>query len=406
MKLKSIRAAVLRGVADQPRTAGNASIRRTCNFFELCRCRRSKPVRQYQLTDQARHRHHRRESQLRSRVRHLCATRRRAGLEPALRGHRQQPTAAPDRTSTRPSSRRPVTARPTPSCSTRPRARLPNGVLPAPLVGGPKDSYVTGDSLTLAQQSENGLPSDYYPYLVHGGTGQTSKTPDMRITNVDALPPGPFQLTNGKAFTYDSYAASPVHRFYQMWQQLDCSLEHATREQPSGCDARLFSWVEVTVGAGTNGRPAGQLQHRVRGRRAPPPAKAPRRWASTTCSRATRPTSSSLRRHYAMSDNFHQSVNGGTGANHIMLGHGDAIWFSDGTGNAADAAAQRRGRHGHRRMPASSTRSRIPNRCRQAPTTGTPKTATAAAPFGARLLRRRLLQRLRRSDPAGRAARS
>ena len=38
---------------------------------------------------------------------------------------------------------------------------------------------------------------------------------------------------------------------------------------------------------------------------------------------------------YAMSDNFHQSVNGGTGANHIMLGHGDAIWFSDGNGNAA-----------------------------------------------------------------------
>jgi phospholipase C len=36
-----------------------------------------------------------------------------------------------------------------------------------------------------------------------------------------------------------------------------------------------------------------------------------------------------------MSDNFHQSVNGGTGANHIMLGHGDAIWFSDGNGNAA-----------------------------------------------------------------------
>jgi phospholipase C len=38
--------------------------------------------------------------------------------------------------------------------------------------------------------------------------------------------------------------------------------------------------------------------------------------------------------HYAMSDNFHQSVQGGTGANHIMLGHGDAIWFSDGKGYA------------------------------------------------------------------------
>ncbi len=38
---------------------------------------------------------------------------------------------------------------------------------------------------------------------------------------------------------------------------------------------------------------------------------------------------------YSMSDNFHQSVNGGTGANHIMLGHGDMIWFSDGKGNPA-----------------------------------------------------------------------
>ena len=34
-----------------------------------------------------------------------------------------------------------------------------------------------------------------------------------------------------------------------------------------------------------------------------------------------------------MSDNYHQAVNGGTGANHIMLGTGDAIWFSDGNGN-------------------------------------------------------------------------
>jgi phospholipase C len=36
-----------------------------------------------------------------------------------------------------------------------------------------------------------------------------------------------------------------------------------------------------------------------------------------------------------MSDNFHQSVDGGTGANHIMLGHADAIWFSDAKGNPA-----------------------------------------------------------------------
>ena len=50
--------------------------------------------------------------------------------------------------------------------------------------------------------------------------------------------------------------------------------------------------------------------------------------------------------HYAMSDNFHQSVNGGTGANHIMFGHGDAIWFSDGKGNAVHPSSQRRSRGG------------------------------------------------------------
>jgi len=130
-----------------------------------------------------------------------------------------------------------------------PKLSFPNKSLPAPLVGGPKDSYVTGDSLTLAEQSENGLPTSYYPDLVSGGTGLTSQTPDTRITDVNSLPPGPFQLTNGTAFVYNSYAASPVHRFYQMWQQLDCSLDHATYENPSGCDAKLFPWVEVTVGA-------------------------------------------------------------------------------------------------------------------------------------------------------------
>ena len=37
----------------------------------------------------------------------------------------------------------------------------------------------------------------------------------------------------------------------------------------------------------------------------------------------------SLADNYAMSDNYHQAVMGGTGANHIMMGTGDAIWFSD-----------------------------------------------------------------------------
>jgi phospholipase C len=215
------------------------------------------------------------------------------------------------------------------------KTTFPGNVLPAPLVGGAQDSYVKDDSLSLAIQSENGLPSDYYAYLVTGGTGQASKTPDARITNVNDLPPGPFQLTNGDTFTYNSYAASPVHRFYQMWQQLDCSAHRATSSNPSGCDAKLFPWVETTVGAGTNGitQPANfSIDYS--------PNSVTTGEGSTAMGfynvqNGDVPYFKQLADTYSMSDNFHQSVNGGTGANHIMLGHGDAIWFSDGKGNPA-----------------------------------------------------------------------
>jgi phospholipase C len=217
-----------------------------------------------------------------------------------------------------------------------PKLDFGGDVLPAPLVGGAKDSYIPNDSISLAEASENGLPSDYYQFLVSGGTGLTSDTPDTRITNVNDLPAGPFQLTNKKLFDYNAYAASPVHRFYQMWQQLDCSREHITEENGSGCNAKLFSWVEVTVGAGTNGlaQPGNFDINYLPG-------------AKTTGEGSTAlgfynvqqgdvPYFKSLADTYAMSDNFHQSVQGGTGANHIMFGHGDAIWFSDGNGHAKE----------------------------------------------------------------------
>jgi phospholipase C len=39
-----------------------------------------------------------------------------------------------------------------------------------------------------------------------------------------------------------------------MWQQLDCSAAHATASNPTGCLVDLFAWVEVSVGAGSNGK--------------------------------------------------------------------------------------------------------------------------------------------------------
>jgi len=280
-----------------------------------------------------------------------------------------------------------------------PKQEFPSNQLPAPEAAGPEyaQGYFTtsacktatgsaattcaASALTLAQQTESGLPDaadanglTYYQSLVSGGTGQYAYTPDARIVNFDSLPAGPFQLTNGTrkpttgySFTYTDYSASPVHRFYQMWQQLNCNLENASWENPSGCNGQLFSWVENTVGAGTNGltqtayaqgyyaKSFSEFFEYPSGYSASNPPTAAQWTASdyklydsvpTTTGEGSSalgfynvqqgdvPYFKSLADSYAMSDNFHQSVNGGTGANHIMFGHGDAIWFSDGAGHA------------------------------------------------------------------------
>ncbi len=136
---------------------------------------------------------------------------------------------------------------------------------------------------------------------------------------------------------YNDYAASPVHRFYQMWQQLNCSEEHASWENPSGCNAKLFSWVEVTVGAGTNGAAQPPNFSTEYSPTATTTGEGSTALGFYNVQQGDAPYFKSLADTYAMSDNFHQSVNGGTGANHIMFGHGDAIWFSDGNGHALPA---------------------------------------------------------------------
>ena len=104
---------------------------------------------------------------------------------------------------------------------------------------------------------------------------------------------------------------------------------------------RLFPWVEVTVGAGTNGiaQPADfSTEYTATGATT---GEGSTSMGFYNVQQGDVPYFKKLADNYAMSDNFHQSVNGGTGANHIMLGHGDAIWFSDGNGNACRSSAQR-----------------------------------------------------------------
>ena len=206
-----------------------------------------------------------------------------------------------------------------------PSNNTPYAVLPPALAGG----YTTAPfpDIATAKAFENGLPDDYYVYLTTGGTGLAPRSLDTRIPNADKLPNGPFQITSA-TLPYDAYAASPVHRFYQMWQQFDCKASRATRSNPSGCKNDLWPWVETTIGAGSNGNP------QPAGFNDTSTGEGSTAMGFYNVLQGDAPYLKFLADNYAMSDNFHQSVMGGTGANHVMLGSGDGIWFSDGRGHA------------------------------------------------------------------------
>lgn len=208
-----------------------------------------------------------------------------------------------------------------------PSGNVPYSVLPPVLAGG----YTTPPfpDVATAKLYEYGLPDDYYVYLTTGGTGLSHGDVDTRVPNATTLPSGPFQLTSN-THPYDSYDNSPVHRFYQMWQQFDCNAANATTWNPSGCRGDLFPWVEDTIGAGSNGltQPAGFNDTTTK--------EGSTSMGFYNMLQGDAPYLKYLADHYAMSDNYHQAVMGGTGANHVMLGAGDAIWFSDGNGNPTE----------------------------------------------------------------------
>jgi phospholipase C len=222
--------------------------------------------------------------------------------------------------------------------------KTPYSTSPAPLNGGPTNVCADNGICTMgdATSSENGLDQNYYQFLLTGGTGLTGKVPDSRIAGVhntapySTLPPGPFQLTkNPTKFPYDSFAASPVHRFYQMWQQEDCNAAYVTKWNGSGCKADLFTWTEVTVGSNVNGKaqPANFSTDYAPGKVTTGEGATAMGFYNVLDGDA--PYSKFLADNFAMSDNYHQPAMGGTGLDSIILGFGDAIWFSDANGKAA-----------------------------------------------------------------------
>ena len=190
--------------------------------------------------------------------------------------------------------------------------------------------FPVGTPLTLLAAVEPSLDADDLTLLETGGaaagTGATQDfelpDTDARVENFDHLPNGPFPLEGAK-LPYDSYTGDTTHRLFEMWQQSDCSLRNATRQNPSGCLNDLYPFV-ITSYTSEPDAGAGGLVDDNGGANS---------MAFYNMQKGEVPVLKKLADQYSMSDNFHQSVMGGTGANHIMLGSGDAFFWSDGKGH-------------------------------------------------------------------------
>ncbi|HEY3641996.1 MAG TPA: alkaline phosphatase family protein [Xanthobacteraceae bacterium] len=172
-----------------------------------------------------------------------------------------------------------------------------------------------------------GLPPQSQFLFGTGGTGLSfTLGPDTRITNVNTLPPGPFQMT-GPTMPYDAFTGDTIHQFFQMYQQMDCAIdkEHVSRGNPTGCLHDLQSAITTTFATGP-----GQTPHDTG-----------QTMAFFNVQQGDAPILKKLADQYTMSDNYHQPVMGGTGPDSVPLGFADQVFFGDGSGNPLKPAANR-----------------------------------------------------------------
>jgi len=206
--------------------------------------------------------------------------------------------------------------------------KSPYSVLPQPSLNfSPTQPFFPASTPTSVLAAvEPSLETKDLRLLTTGAATGFSQTfvqpdPDTRIQNFNNLPNGPFPLEGAK-LPYDSYTGDTTHRLFEMWQQSDCNINNATPENPSGCLNDLYPFVITTYtnqfdpffkGIDDNGGGNSMAFYNVQ--------------------KGDAPFLKHLADEFSISDNFHQSFMGGTGANHVMLGTGNPIFWSDGQGN-------------------------------------------------------------------------
>ena len=209
--------------------------------------------------------------------------------------------------------------------------KAPYATLPAPTLNFAPTATIfpPGTPGPLLQAVEPSLDADDLNLLTTGAATEFTQTselpdPDTRVQNFANLPNGPFPL-QGTLLPYDSYTGDTTHRLFEMWQQSDCNIANATRRNPSGCLSDLYPFVitNYTSEPDPFSFPVpGQVDDNGGGNS----------MAFYNVQKGDAPVLKRLADLYSMSDNYHQAVMGGTGANHVMMGTGDAIFWSDGNG--------------------------------------------------------------------------
>jgi phospholipase C len=168
-----------------------------------------------------------------------------------------------------------------------------------------------GPFKTIAEASiEKDMDPASLDILTTGFSGLKTGVVDTRVPGAGTLE-GPFQM-QGPQLTDDDYTGDTTHRFYQDWQQEDCTASGSTKANNSGCKADLFPFVMATYA--TNNSMGNSM-------------------GFYNAEQGEAPILKQLADRFTLGDNFHQSFHGGTGANHFMLGTGDAAFWSDGKGN-------------------------------------------------------------------------
>jgi phospholipase C len=144
------------------------------------------------------------------------------------------------------------------------------------------------------------LPQPY----AWGAFGQRKDVPDARFSA--NMPNGPFQIT--KYVSYGTHTGDPIHRFFQMWQQLD------------GGKNDLFVWTAETVGMGPSNGKLPLANHRT--------FQGAISMGFYNMATGDAPYIRQLADEYAIADNYHQSVLGGTTGNYLALTTADVAFYT------------------------------------------------------------------------------